>query len=136
MRRVTVGFLCALGAALMLSACGGSSPTRHVAHRSPLQQASHFAIDYIDHARNNCCATGLHAYDVYGSISKIDPRWAKFTLQARFKNGQDVGGILMILYRKPGGWTTYAMGGGPIACGVPKAVRAELQLVALPHCKH
>ena len=109
----------------LLGGCGGASAA---------QQAASFATDYVDHARGNCCAPGLHAYDVHAHVSKVDSRWALVTLQARDNSNHDVGGLMIVLYRKPSGWSAFNLGTGAMGCGVPKAVQSDLGVSAPPNC--
>jgi hypothetical protein len=125
-RRLAIGVAFLLSAALVLSACGASREQR---------QLGQFAIDYVDHARNDCCATGIRAYGPHVRVSKIDRRWATVWLDAKNKSGEGVGVGELVLYRKPTRWTVFAgPGTGGLGCDVPKAIQAELQLIP-DNCK-
>jgi hypothetical protein len=92
-------------------------------------------VAYIDEARDDCCAKGLHAYAPHVVISKIDSSWAAVSVQSKDTSGHDLGGTEFVLYRMPAAWVVFnGPGSDGLGCGVPNAIEKELHLSAAPHC--
>ena len=107
-------------------------PSAAIASRSPTSSERSIldrtVITYIDTARDHCCVKGLHARVIAIRVSTIDPTWAVVAAAIRDSSGHQAQGADLVMHHVRSKWQVEDMGTAVLGCGVPKAVRKDLQL--------